>query len=70
MNCGQSSTAQALASTETERFDLRAVVGECVQGYRLAHPGTCFEAQLPDYPVWVRGAPDLAAQMKQFPSVV
>ncbi|MCB1963758.1 MAG: hypothetical protein KDF24_11435 [Rhodocyclaceae bacterium] len=54
---------QALASTETERFDLRAVVGECVQGYRLAHPGTCFEAQLPDYPVWVRGAPDLAAQM-------
>lgn len=54
---------QALASTETERFDLRAVVAECVGGYRMAHPQRAFEADLPPYPVWVRGAPDLAAQM-------
>ncbi|WP_341646944.1 ATP-binding protein [Thauera sp. SDU_THAU2] len=54
---------QALASTESERFDLRAVVGECVRGYRVAHPTRAFEDDLPPYPVWVRGAPDLAAQM-------
>ncbi len=54
---------QALAATETERFDLRAVVAECVNGYRVAYPRRRFEADLPDFPVWVRGAPDLAAQM-------
>lgn len=54
---------QALATTEVERFDLRAVVAECVGGYRLAHPLRRFEERLPPYPVWVRGAPDLAAQM-------
>ena len=54
---------QALASTETERFDLRAVVSDCVQGYRMAHGATRIDAALPDFPVWVRGAPDLAAQM-------
>ncbi|THF58087.1 ATP-binding protein [Pseudothauera rhizosphaerae] len=54
---------QALATTESERFDLRALVGECVEGYRAVHPAHRFEAELPPYPVWVRGAPDLAAQM-------
>jgi dedicated sortase system histidine kinase len=54
---------QALAATDIERFDLRAVVGECVHGYRMAYPQRRFDAELPDYPVWVRGAPDLAAQM-------
>jgi dedicated sortase system histidine kinase len=54
---------QALAATESERFDLRAVVAECVNGYHVAYPQRRFVAQLPDYPVWVRGAPDLAAQM-------
>ncbi len=54
---------QALASTQSERFDLRAVVGECVAGYRVVHPQRRFAAELPPYPVWVRGAPDLAAQM-------
>ena len=54
---------QALAATDIERFDLRAVVGECVHGYRVAYPQRRFDAELPDYPVWVRGAPDLAAQM-------
>lgn len=54
---------QALATTESERFDLRGVVEECVAGYRLAYPGRAFDLRLPGYPVWVRGAPDLAAQM-------
>lgn len=54
---------QALATTDSERFDLRAVVAECVDGYRMVHPQRAFEARLPDYPAWVRGAPDLAAQM-------
>ncbi|MBT0963075.1 ATP-binding protein [Denitromonas iodatirespirans] len=54
---------QALGTTDPEHFDLRAVVAECVQGYRLAHPEQAFDTELPDGPVWVRGAPDLAAQM-------
>lgn len=54
---------QALAATETERFDLRTVVAECINGYRMAYPQRPFEARLPDYPAWVNGAPDLAAQM-------
>jgi len=54
---------QALATTESERFDLRLVVNECVNGYRLAYPDRSFAAALPPYPVWVNGAPDLAAQL-------
>jgi dedicated sortase system histidine kinase len=54
---------QALASTETEAFDLAAVVRECVQGYRLAHGEARIAARLPAAPLLVRGAPDLAAQM-------
>lgn len=54
---------QALASTESERFDLNALVAECAQGYRMAHGEARIKAELPAYPAWVRGAPDLAAQM-------
>ena len=54
---------QALATTDAERFDLRAVVAECIDGYRMARPGRPIEATLPDAPVWLSGAPDLAAQM-------
>ncbi len=54
---------QALATTESERFDLRTVVNECVNGYSVVYPTQRFEGDLPAYPVWVRGAPDLAAQM-------
>jgi len=54
---------QALASTEPERYDLRPVVAECVQGYRQAHGEARIEASLVAEPVWVLGAPDLAAQM-------
>lgn len=54
---------QALASTEPERYDLHAVVAECVQGYRQAHGDARIGATLAQGPVWVRGAPDLIAQM-------
>lgn len=54
---------QSLATTTPERFDLRNVVSECANGYRLAHDGREFIASLPRFPVWVRGAPDLAAQL-------
>lgn len=54
---------QALATTDSERFDLTAVVRECVEGYRSVHPARSFTAELPASPVWLRGAPDLAAQM-------
>lgn len=54
---------QSLATTDPERFDLRGVVSECVHGYRMAHPGRDFIASLPRHPVWVSGAPDLAAQL-------
>ncbi|HRD34262.1 MAG TPA: ATP-binding protein [Rhodocyclaceae bacterium] len=54
---------QALASAELERFDLAAVVAECINGYRVAYPARDFESRLPPYPVYVRGVPDLAAQM-------
>ena len=54
---------QSLATTEVERFDLGRLVDECTNGYRSAHAGRRFEAAVPRHPVWIRGAPDLAAQM-------
>ncbi|TVO58699.1 ATP-binding protein [Denitromonas halophila] len=54
---------QALATTDPEWFELRAVIAECLSGYRLAHASQRFDDRLTDQPVWVRGAPDLAAQM-------
>jgi dedicated sortase system histidine kinase len=54
---------QSLASVERERYDLAAVVGGCVEGYRLAYPGQGFELDLPGSPAMVSGSPDLAAQL-------
>jgi len=54
---------QSLASVERERFDLAAVVGGCVEGYRLAYPGQGFELDLPGSPAMVSGSPDLAEQL-------
>jgi signal transduction histidine kinase len=42
-----------------ERFDARDVV----RGAPLAHPGKNFEIDVPTEPVWLRGAPELYAQM-------
>ena len=54
---------QSLATTERERFDLRALVTECGNGYRMAYPGHAFEVVLPAAPTLARGAGDLVAQM-------
>ncbi len=54
---------QGLASVERERYALAAVVGGCVEGYRLAYPGRSFDLQLPGDELAVLGSPDLAAQL-------
>jgi two-component system sensor histidine kinase ChvG len=54
---------QGLASLERERFDLAAVVSGCLEGYRLAYSDRPFELALPREAAWVRGSPDLAAQL-------
>jgi two-component system, OmpR family, sensor histidine kinase ChvG len=46
-----------------ERFDARAVLQGMITGYAAAYPGRKFELDAPDSPVWLRGAPDLYAQM-------
>jgi dedicated sortase system histidine kinase len=54
---------QSLRTAERERFDLVPVVRGCVEGYRLAYPGSQFVLVSPDGPAPVEGSPDLAAQM-------
>jgi two-component system sensor histidine kinase ChvG len=50
---------QLVRQQERERFDAR----EVVKGAPLAHPQKKFEVDVPDSPVWLRGSPDLYAQM-------
>jgi dedicated sortase system histidine kinase len=52
-----------LRDAERERFDLRAVVSGCVEGYRVAYPSGRFEVRLPEGTISMSGAPDLIAQM-------
>ena len=52
-----------LESAERESFDLAAVVGGCVEGYRSAYPGREFAADLPAGPVPMSGVPDAIAQL-------
>ncbi len=52
-----------LESAERESFDLAAVVGGCVEGYRSAYPGREFAADLPPGPVPMSGVPDAIAQL-------
>lgn len=54
---------QALQNAEREPFNLTELVGSCVEGYRFAYPNQTFEAQLPEKPISLEGAPDLVAQM-------
>lgn len=54
---------QSLHSEGRERFDLAAVLGECVNGYRLAYPDRTFELQAPAQPLHADGSPDLFAQL-------
>ena len=52
-----------MRDAERERFDLRAVVTGCVEGYRLAYASKRFELIAPQEPVPLSGVPDLIAQM-------
>jgi two-component system sensor histidine kinase ChvG len=54
---------QGLRTERRERFDLSALLGECVGGYRLAYPQQAFELKLPAQPLSLIGSPDLVAQM-------
>ena len=54
---------QSLRSEAPCRFDLAAVVAECVSGYRLAYPDQAFELRAPAQPLAVEGSPDLFAQL-------
>jgi len=54
---------QSLRTADRERYDLVPVVRGCVEGYRLAYPGSKFVLELPERPLAVEGSPDLAAQM-------
>jgi dedicated sortase system histidine kinase len=46
-----------LRDTERERFDLRAVVSGCVEGYRAAYASRRFELVVPDAPVSAAASP-------------
>ncbi len=54
---------QAMQNVERERFNLIDVLGGCVEGYRSVHSSVEFALHLPPRPTWMRGAPDLIAQM-------
>jgi dedicated sortase system histidine kinase len=54
---------EALDDAERERFDLRDVVGGCVEGYRVAYPQRPFAYQASDEPLVVEGVPEIVAQM-------
>jgi len=53
---------RAIASAEGEDFDLTAVVRGCVEGYRPLLTPRELEAELPDAPLLMHGAPELIAQ--------
>jgi dedicated sortase system histidine kinase len=50
---------QLVRTEQRERFDARDVVRGCAHAY----PQKKFEIDVADHPVWLRGAPDLYAQM-------
>ncbi len=52
-----------LRDAERERFDVRAVVSGCVEGYRIAYANRRFQLAAPEAGVFVSGVPDLIAQM-------
>jgi dedicated sortase system histidine kinase len=51
-----------LESAERERFDLKALVEGCVEGYRSAHPERKFDFVPPASPIAMDGVPDAIAQ--------
>jgi signal transduction histidine kinase len=51
-----------LESAERERFDLKALVEGCVEGYRSAHASHEFDFAHPPAPISIDGVPDAIAQ--------
>jgi dedicated sortase system histidine kinase len=54
---------QSLRTEARERFDLAAVVTECVSGYRHAYPQHAFALLPPEQALMVEGSPDLLVQL-------
>ncbi|HTN26595.1 MAG TPA: ATP-binding protein [Burkholderiales bacterium] len=54
---------QGLAAASREVFDATPVVRGCVEGYRLAYAPREFQLEVPTSRAFVRGTPDLLAQM-------
>jgi len=54
---------QSVREAARERFDARDVVKGCIQGYRSAYSSRTFESETPEAAVWLRGSPELYAQM-------
>jgi signal transduction histidine kinase len=52
---------QALAGSDTERFDLAAMVGEMFGAYAETHPERRIDLDLPEHPCFMLGSPDLIA---------
>jgi len=53
----------SLVTQERESYDLVRVVGDCVEGYRLAYPGQAFVLESAASPLKIGGSPDLIAQL-------
>ena len=54
---------QMLQTSEKEKIELREVVNGCVEGYKLAYTSSLFEADFPQYPIYIRGVPEYIAQL-------
>ena len=54
---------EAISGAERVTFDLVPLIGSALAAYRGAFPGRTFEAELPEEPVVLNGAPDLIVQM-------
>ena len=54
---------QALQSTESEHFDLDALLSGCIEGYRLAYPEQTFTYSASEGELFIEGYPERLAQM-------
>ena len=54
---------ESIKQAERVNFDLRELIATTVAAYRDGFPGTTFVLELPEDPCFVRGAPDLIAQL-------
>jgi signal transduction histidine kinase len=54
---------ESIKQAERSNFDLRELIASTVLAYRGGFPDSIFEQELPDDPCFLRGAPDLIAQL-------